>query len=590
MYIKRSKGKKLSGMLTLLVIISISFAVLATLAALLPAVSAEDGPVTTNASVNPEGIRIGDKTRVTLTVDCVNATEKVPVDIMHVIDRSESMNWYGDVIHSSSGSLTSWSDWTEIDTFIINSSNVTKFDVLLETNSNDYYQYLQIESPSGVWYGYPYRYSYRPGTSYDHYPGRDYIRIYKSYRVESGTWKVYARGDSGRPYVLAVQVPPIRLDAAKDAATTFVGLMGDQDQIGVVSFNTYASDPPNKKLTLLDTQANRNSVNDSIDSLSASSYTAIGEGIDKAKKELTNPDRSREDALKVMVLLSDGVSNRGRDPITMAQEAANEGIKIFTVGFGEADHESLQDIANITGGRYYYAPSGSDLQEIYKTISEDITAMVSRTHAYYVLPDDVEYAGNATREPIEIIGNNTLRWAIGDCTSETWTVSFDVRPKTFGKKIPVMVPGVSNVTYEMEGEPESEPFPAALLVDVGAFTAPVFSITPCPEGRYIGDSVGISGSVVVSNTVSNAKVSVKLYVDYPTMGHARDNKTYIVDADTTSPPLNVSTTWVPMSSGRHTISIYVYELKADGTEFWTEAQGNNTKTKYKTIYIKKVKK
>jgi len=703
------RGKKFPAVLTLLVIVSISLAVL------LPAVSADtDGIVTTNASVNPGEIRIGDTTRVTLTINSVNVTEKVPVDVMHVIDRSGSMGWYGDVIHNNSGLLTF--EWTEIDNFIINSS-ITTFDVLLETNSDDTKQYLQIKSPSGVWYGYN---CYNPdGISYRHYAGRDHICLYSG-RVESGTWEVYARGDVvGRPYVLAVQVPPIRLDAAKDAAKTFVGLTSDQDQMGAVSFSTYAT--LNKQLTLLDIQENRTSVNSTIDDLSVSSSTGVGEGINKAKAELTST-RSRDDALKVMVLLSDGVSNSGSDPRTRAQEAADENIKIFTVGFGEADHELLNDIADITGGNYYYAPSGSDLQEVYKTISEDIAAMASRTHAYYVLPDDVEYMGNATREPSKIIGN-TLRWDIGDLAPGTpWDVSFDVRPTTMGTDIPVIMAPYSRVTYETtegeeghvttggniysyedltfgfvvheganpgdnfefhdhaigmnvhsnstsihtvtvsgstatfsgnatvngvsgyefivhvednaesgdifmititgpdgfkytaggvldggsiqthKGSSESVPFPAALSVDVNGCRSEGLDVFVPPEWKVIGETVGITGYAVVDNPGSKAaNVSVKLCVDYPamgytmgpaideapTIGHTMHKSISTVNAGETK-NITVSTTWIPMSSGKHSISIYVYEHRDDGTELWTESQGPNSKTVNKTIYIRRV--
>jgi len=48
-------------------------------------------------------------------------------------------------------------------------------------------------------------------------------------------------------------------------------------------------------------------------------------------------------------------------------------------------------------------------------------------YIYYVLPDDVEYVGNATEEPYEIIGNMLL-WDIGDLTNDSWTVSFELFP------------------------------------------------------------------------------------------------------------------------------------------------------------------
>jgi len=720
MTLKRCKGRKLSGVLSLLVILSISFAVLVALATLLPAVSA--GPINANASVNPTTVNIGYPTTVTLTVtSSVNVTEDVPVDVMHVIDRSGSMNWYyDDAIHNSSGKLTFF--WIEIDSFDVEPS-VKKFGVRLVTNSSDDDQYLRIESPSGKQYDSN---NAPSGTTYDHYPGRDYIGLDKSSMVEKGTWKVYARGDVvDRPYDLTVQVgPQVRLDAAKDAATTSVDLMGDQDQIGVVSFSSSAPDTPNQELTLLDTPQNKKSVKDAIDGLSASSshFAAIGDGIEKAKRELTS-ERSRDDALKVMVLLSNGVNTAVSDPRAEAHEAKNESIRIFTVGLGEADRELLQDIADITGGEYYYAANGSDLEGIYETISEDITAIIRRIHVYYMLPEGIEYADNATIEP-DIIGN-MLIWDLRYLgPSNPWTVSFDLVPAGKVESIPAnislnVVP-YSRVIYEttnvsgkylvtaggcwilspedpakkatfgfvvMSSDPEPSSgslefqdhatgmnlhsesidnltvsgniatfsgaarvngesgyefivivedneesgdtfmiwitgdgfsyfangtvkggsitihkysseyalFPA-LFMNVTATKSVDMKVFPS-GGLYIGQPVGITGYAIVNNPGSEVDVSVKLCVDYyPTMGYTTSptrgqiisKNISIVNAGETSPSINVSATWIPMSSGRHSISIYVHQLKADGTEFWLDAQGPNNETKYKTIHIKRV--
>ncbi|HUV79743.1 MAG TPA: VWA domain-containing protein [Candidatus Bathyarchaeia archaeon] len=715
MTLRRCKGRKLPGILTFLVIASISLAVVA----LSPTVSADtDGIVTTNASLNPAEIDINIlcanapsgadpnsylTTRVTLTADSVFVTEKVPVDVMHVIDRSGSMDWYGDVIHNSSGTLVS-SGYTRIDEFYINSSNT--FDVLLVRQTPDEcYEYLQIRSPSGNWYGAD-KYN-PPGITYVHSQSAERIVVGSS-KVETGTWEAWARVSYGAPrdYKFAVQVMPKRLDSAQDAATTFVGLMSDQDQIGVVSFSTYAT--LNKQLTLLDTQLKRDSVNYSIDSLEASGSTAIGEGIKTAKGELTNEARGRSEAVKVMVLLSDGVNTAGSDPIAEAEKAAAKNIKIFTVGLGEADHELLQDIADITGGKYYYAPSGSDLEGIYKAISGDIIGLSSRNYAFYVLPDNVEYADNATKEPDIIIGN-TLLWGINDLEPSTpWDVSFDLRPIAgMGEEIPLNVVKYSGLSYELLGTttetlkvtaggnskienadtdvsfgfviqrkvgeawPEGElefhdhttgmnlhsesmeilataesltvfrgtaevngtsgyefivqaeenaagdifeititgpgnfsyrvrgtltggeikvdpgssgyvPFPPLSVTMTGA-SLKVLEIYPA-GGLYIGDSVPVTGYAEVKNTGSKANVSVTICVDGNLI--AQKKSAVLTDGEEDIP---ISTTWIPMSSGVHALSVQVHGLKDDGTEFWTDAQGPNTNTTRKTIYIKKVK-
>jgi Ca-activated chloride channel homolog len=87
----------------------------------------------------------------------------------------------------------------------------------------------------------------------------------------------------------------------------------------------------------------------------------------------------------VIVLLTDGQTTTGADPIEAAKEVANRGIRVFTVGFGTAngeiigmegwsmrvrlDEDTLKQIANITQGEYFYAGSAVDLKKVYETLN-----------------------------------------------------------------------------------------------------------------------------------------------------------------------------------------------------------------------------
>ncbi|HID38760.1 MAG TPA: VWA domain-containing protein, partial [Calditrichaeota bacterium] len=97
---------------------------------------------------------------------------------------------------------------------------------------------------------------------------------------------------------------------------------------------------------------------------------------------------------KIIILLTDGVNNRGQvDPITAARIAQAYGVKIYTIGAGtrgtamypvddpvlgrryvpmrvEIDEKVLKEIARITGGAYFRATDSSKLREIYKEIGE----------------------------------------------------------------------------------------------------------------------------------------------------------------------------------------------------------------------------
>jgi len=130
-------------------------------------------------------------------------------------------------------------------------------------------------------------------------------------------------------------------------------------------------------------------------------------------------------------------------------------------------------------------------------------------------------------------------------------------------------------------------FPA-LYVDVNGMYCKDFGLNTTTEETVIGQTVGIDGYVVVDNTGNEANVTVKICVDYPYKGNTMHTSINTVNADAIK-NISVSTPWVPMSSGRHFVSIHVYKLKDDGTEVWTEAQGPNSITVKKTIYIKKVR-
>ena len=118
--------------------------------------------------------------------------------------------------------------------------------------------------------------------------------------------------------------------------------------------------------------------------------TAIGMALAGAANRL----RESEAKTRLIVLLTDGVNNRGQiDPITAAQLAATLGIRVYTVGVGkegvvkypvedpvfgrryvsrqsEIDVRTLQQIASITGGRFYRATDADALKSIYREISE----------------------------------------------------------------------------------------------------------------------------------------------------------------------------------------------------------------------------
>ena len=118
--------------------------------------------------------------------------------------------------------------------------------------------------------------------------------------------------------------------------------------------------------------------------------TAIGMAIANCVNRL----RDSEAKSKVVILLTDGINNRGEiDPITAAKTAKAMGVKIYTVGAGkrgsalypvddpifgrryvrmpvEIDEETLREIAHVTGAQYFRATDGEALAKIYHEIGE----------------------------------------------------------------------------------------------------------------------------------------------------------------------------------------------------------------------------
>lgn len=136
-----------------------------------------------------------------------------------------------------------------------------------------------------------------------------------------------------------------------------------------------------------------------IESMRASGQTNIADGIQLGILTLTTATGhyGRPNAAKFMVLMTDGQANRypndechaedlwpdnsgdayqvrARDCVVYyANRARNSGISIFTIGLGiNADHELLQDVADRTGGEYFFAPKAKDLDRIMQEIADKI--------------------------------------------------------------------------------------------------------------------------------------------------------------------------------------------------------------------------
>jgi Ca-activated chloride channel family protein len=191
--------------------------------------------------------------------------------------------------------------------------------------------------------------------------------------------------------MLADDIPPSRIEAAKTAAREFVRSMPRGLKVGLVSFSSYAT-------LIIPPTADRQRVLDAIDLLSTEFATAIGDGLLEAVWALPGRQRPSPGAPAVIpqppippgtvVLLSDGQSNRGTIPQDAARVAREQEVKVYTIGVGtpegtflnlggrsiwvRLDEATLQEIAETTGGRYYHATSAAELRRVYRQLSRTI--------------------------------------------------------------------------------------------------------------------------------------------------------------------------------------------------------------------------
>jgi Ca-activated chloride channel family protein len=184
--------------------------------------------------------------------------------------------------------------------------------------------------------------------------------------------------------MLAEDFRPNRIEAAKAVAQDFVNARTN-DRIGLVIFSaeSFTQCPLTVDYGVLKNlikQVHMGMVEDG---------TAIGLGLANAVNRL----KDSKSKSKVIILLTDGVNNRGEiDPMTAAQIAQSYGIRVYTIGVGtigeapypmqtpfgtryqmmkvEIDEDALRKVADVTDGKYFRATDNRTLQKIYKEIDQ----------------------------------------------------------------------------------------------------------------------------------------------------------------------------------------------------------------------------
>jgi Ca-activated chloride channel family protein len=221
----------------------------------------------------------------------------------------------------------------------------------------------------------------------------------------------------------ATDVSPTRLDAAKASALSFIDQLPANVRVGVVAF---ASEP----VTLVSPTTDRAQTKEAINSLQARDGTAMGDALmqvldiaEKIQKDnssetpdastapgastapdpsaapgsssspTTGTDKPADKPLVAAILLSDGANSVGQaQPLDAAQRAKTLGVPIYTIALGTPDGtvdvqdnfgqnvtlnvppdtQTLQQIASITGGQSFNAPTAAQLASVYDNLQSRI--------------------------------------------------------------------------------------------------------------------------------------------------------------------------------------------------------------------------
>jgi Ca-activated chloride channel homolog len=216
-------------------------------------------------------------------------------------------------------------------------------------------------------------------------------------------------------------ISPSRLLAAEEAAFSFIQNQKASTQIGLVAFSTFAE-------IIQPATTNQEALQAALDSLTVGRRTAIGSGILSAIDAISQVDKNVAPSITdtqpgvepvpvpkgayapdIIVLLTDGDSNAGPDPVSAAKQAADRGVRVYTIGFGTLNGPDasqspfggggggfpgsggggfpggggfgngggfrmglndtmLKQIASMTGGTYHLASSASELEKVFASL------------------------------------------------------------------------------------------------------------------------------------------------------------------------------------------------------------------------------
>lgn len=183
---------------------------------------------------------------------------------------------------------------------------------------------------------------------------------------------------------------PSRLEVAKETAIKFIDGRLD-DRIGIVLF---AEDAFSYAPLTLDYELLKKQIKSINSDMMPKEGTAVGSAIAVA----INRMEENKSPSQVIILLTDGASNRGQiSPATAANLAKEKDIKIYSIGIGKEEYQrqtifgsqtvksdldeaSMKEISDLTGGKFFRSTNEKSLEEIFKSISSMEKVEIKEEH------------------------------------------------------------------------------------------------------------------------------------------------------------------------------------------------------------------
>lgn len=207
--------------------------------------------------------------------------------------------------------------------------------------------------------------------------------------------------------------------AVRKIGKEILSRLGREDRVALVSF----ADTASLEVELTFDEA---IVAARLDQLQNMGKTGLGEGLAEANRELL--ERGREEAVLVEVLLANGRSNTGREPLAQAELAARNGIVIHVLGIGRYLEADLGQIAALTGGLFFPKYDEETVGKVFAALYRDLAGTgITVTKA---LAAGFAYERALQNPPSRISSENgltTLEWDLAElAVGGSWSASFEV--------------------------------------------------------------------------------------------------------------------------------------------------------------------